>query len=315
MARPAPQDDDLPWLAEGVREERSTMVPRARLVGGGLVAVLLAVLVALGVFLAAGHKSDGSAGYARPEDAPLIAADPGPYKVAPENPGGAQITGIDDSVAAVASGTEQASAIAPDAAEEPLARPAPGTAPPVDLLPPRTDAPTRAVPVAPVVPPTVTPAAAPTRPAAAPSAAPTKPAAAPAVAKPAEPAAKPATPQPKPKLAEAAATPKPDGRPRGEDKAKGTDPLAPAAQRVETASKGGTVLQLGAFSTRDKADAAWTKVASDGALSGLAKRVEPVDRDGATLYRLRAGGVASTEAAKALCTRIKAAGNACIVAE
>ncbi len=74
-------------------------------------------------------------------------------------------------------------------------------------------------------------------------------------------------------------------------------------------------LQLGAFSTRDKADAAWTKAGGDGALSGLTKRIEPVDRDGTTLYRLRAAGVASKAAATALCGRIKAAGNACIVAE
>ena len=82
------------------------------------------------------------------------------------------------------------------------------------------------------------------------------------------------------------------------------------------AAKGGLVtLQLGAFSTRDKADAAWTKAGGDGALSGLTKRIEPVEHDGVTLYRLRAGGVASADAAKALCGRLHAAGAACIVTE
>ncbi len=300
-------NDDVPWLAEGVREERATLVPRARLIGGGLVAVLLAVLVALGVFLAAGHKSDGSAGYARPEDAPLIAADPGPYKVAPANPGGAQITGIDDSVAAIASGSEQPGAIAADTPEEPLARPTTGA--PTDLLPPpRADAPPRSD-VAPraVAPIPVTPARndAPRAIAPAPVVAPAPPPAAPPPAKPAKTEAK-----PKPAPADAAAdTPK--AKP-AEPKAKVHDPLAEAAP---TPAGGGATLQLGAFSTRDKADAAWAKVAGDGALSGLAKHIEPVTRDGATLYRLRAAGVPSPDAARALCARIKASGNACIVAD
>ncbi len=106
--------------------------------------MLLAALVGLGVYFASGHKSDGSSGYARPEDAPLITADAGPYKVSPTDPGGAQITGIDDSVATVASGADRGSALAPDATEEPLPRPgAAGTAteatpaaPPTNLLPP-----------------------------------------------------------------------------------------------------------------------------------------------------------------------------------
>ncbi len=322
MAR-GPQDDDLPWLAEGVREERATLVPRARLVGGGLVAVLLAVLVALGVFLAAGRKSDGSAGYARPEDAPLIAADPGPYKVAPDNPGGAQITGIDDSVAAVASGSEQASAIAPDAPEEPLARPVPGSAPPVDLLPPApAGAPPRASAPAPAATPATTVAPAP------PAARVIAPApVTPPLAKPAKPEASPArdaAAPPKPTKSDLAA--KADAKSETAARpAKAADPLAPsretggkeiaAMEPAKAAAHGSVALQLGAFSTRDKADAAWTKAAGDGALAGLAKRIEPVERDGATLYRLRAGGVASADAAKALCARIRSAGNACIVAE
>ncbi|MBV8973449.1 MAG: SPOR domain-containing protein [Sphingomonadaceae bacterium] len=298
-----PHDDDAPWLAEGVREERATLVPRARLIGGGLIAVLLAVLVALGVFLAVGHKSDGSAGYARPEDAPLIAADPGAYKVAPENPGGAQITGIDDSVAAVASGSEQAGAIAADTPEEPIARPT-GAPPPTDLLPPRSDAPPRETAHPPVPAPTKSIEPAPVTP---------------PVTKPAK------TDAPKPIAAPKPESSAPRTEPAAAKSAKATktpDPLAEAAsdegaatKPAKPAAKGNVTLQLGAFSSRDKADAAWAKAAGDGALTGLAKRIEPVDRDGTTLYRLRAGGVASADAAKALCARIRSAGNACIVAE
>ncbi len=311
-------DDDQPWLAEGVREERSTMVPRARLFGGGLIAVLLAVLVALGVYFAASRKSDGSRGYATPAEAPLIAADAGPYKIAPEHPGGAQITGIDDTIAAAASGRDPGSALLPDTNEEPLPRPVAGAPakPPTDLL--------AAVPVADarVVAPVVE------------HAAPAKPIVPPVVAKPAAtpPVAKPDVPvaAPKPVVvppAKSVATP---AKPNKPAQAKPVDPLAapadaatraatfdPAAIKPSppTTKSGSVTLQLGAFSTTEKADAAWAKAGSDGALSGLTKRIEPVDRDGTTLYRLRAQGVASRDAARALCGRLKAAGAACIVAE
>lgn len=310
MARPPVDDDDLPWLAEGVREERSTLVPRARLFGGALVAVVLAVLVGLGVYLVSGHKSDGSSGYARAEDAPLIAADAGAYKIAPTDPGGAQITGIDDSVAAVAGGRDQGSAILPDEPEEPLARPGTPAAPPTDLLPatiPPATAPPAAVPTPRAIAPA--PVVAPTPPVAA-KPAPVTPARPTAAAAPVKPKVEATTPRPD--AARTDAPPKP--------KAHDADPLAAighdlGATSPVAAHAGHVALQLGAFSTRDKADAAWTKAGGDGALTGLTKRIEPVDRDGTTLYRLRAGGVASPDAAKALCGRIRSAGNACIVAE
>jgi cell division protein FtsN len=322
-------DDDLPWLAEGVREERSTLVPRARLFGGGLIVVALVVLVGLGVYLASGHKSDGSAGYVRAEDAPLIAADAGAYKVAPTDPGGARITGIDDSVAAVAGGRDQGSAILPDEPEEPIARPgAPGAAatagPPTDLLPatipPAATAPAasppRAIAVAPIptAPITAAPVVAPKPVAATPALKPAPDAV--SAAKAVKPTKTTAADKPEAKT-EATPAAKPHADRLAAIGADLATPAKPIASKPATkAAAGGSItLQLGAFSTRDKADAAWTKAGGDGALSGLAKRVEPVDRDGTTLYRLRAGGVVSKEAAAALCTRLKAAGNACVIAE
>ena len=316
--------DDQPWLAEGVREERSTLVPRARLFGGGLIAVLLAILVGLGVYFAAARKSDGSRGYATAAEAPLIAADTGPYKIAPEHPGGAQITGIDDTIAAAASGRDPGSALLPDTSEEPLPRPVagvPATAP-TDLL--------AAVPVvdAHVVEPPAAPAAA-------------KPIAPAATAKPViVTPAKPVAPAPDSKAAAKVDTVSAANKAKAAQvqsslsnkplAAKPADPLAVPADASTRAAKfdpsvtappppkaktGRVTLQLGAFSTSAKADAAWTSAGSDGALSGLTKRIEPVDRGGTMLYRLRAGGVASPDAARALCTRLKAAGAACIVAE
>ncbi len=290
-------DDDQPWLAEGVREEQSTLVPRARVFGGGLIVVLLAVLVALGVYFAAARKSDGSRGYATPAEAPLIDADTGPYKVAPDHPGGAQITGIDDTIAAAASGRDPGSALLPDTNENPLPRPVAGALAkaPTDLLAtvPATDARIVAPPVdhaPPTKPPAPHAAATPVVPP------PAKPAST-SLIKPTSPAARPVDP-----LAASA------------DVAARAAKFDPAEAAPAEAKSGSVTLQLGAFSTAAKADAAWIKAGTDGVLSGLTKRVEPVDHDGTTLYRLRAGGVASPDAGRALCARLKAAGAACIVA-
>lgn len=306
MAR-APYDDDLddeaPWLAEGVREPRgSTMVPRRRVIGGVLVAVALVVLIVLGVFLISSRKQDGSTGFKRAEDAPLIAADPGPYKLAPTDPGGATVAGITDSIASVGQGDDRGGEIDPNGLpEEPLPRPGTAPEPPTDLLPPSTNTAAHAT----------SPAAAPVPAQAAPVAAP-PPRPAPAVA-PAKVAAvavaPPVADRPKPKPAVA-----PLARPNA-------DPLAEPTLSKPTPPKpatgGGTAtLQLGAFSTEAKADAAWTAAVGHApALAALSKRVEPIERDGKTLYRLRAGGVASKAAAGELCAKVKAGGDACLVAE
>lgn len=282
-------DDDAPWLAEGVREKSrgSTMVPRGRIIGGGLIALALIVLIGLGVFLISSRKQDGSTGFKRAEDAPLIAADPGPYKLAPTDPGGAAVAGISDSIAAAGRGDDAGGAIDITALpEEPLARPGTVAEPPTDLLPPAK----ATVPVAPPVNKVTTPLPPPVKAVAAPVVAP--------VAE--KPKAKPIKPPP----ADPPKTAKPD-------------PLAdPAPPKPAAKSASGTALQLGAFSTEAKADAAWTTAVGHApALGGLSKRIEPIERGGKTLYRLRAGGVASKAAADELCVKVKAGGDACLVAE
>jgi len=302
-------DDDAPWLAEGVRETRgSTMVPRGRVIGGVLVAVALIVVIVLGVFLISSRKQDGSTGFKRPEDAPLIAADPGPYKLAPTDPGGASVTGITDAIAAAGRGDDPGGAIDTTVLpEEPLARPGTVAEPPTDLLPPASMPAPVVVPVRPVIVPA--PVAAPVKPVVVPPPAKPLPVApvAKAVAPPAVPAVVPPAEKPKPKPKSTAA----DGA-----TAK-VDPLDEAALPKAAKPTGGSVsLQLGAFSTQAKADAAWTAaVGRVSALGGLSKRVEPTTRDGKTLYRLRVGGVASKAAAAELCVKVKAGGDACLIAE
>lgn len=301
-------DDDAPWLAEGVPDNRrdnrsSTMVPRRRLFGGVAVFVLLLALIAIGLHVVvAGKKSSGSsAGVTRAEDAPLITADAGPYKIAPTNPGGLAVEGTDQTIYAAGTGAETGSTIDPSkAAEEPLDRPGaaapvgPGaataggsaTAPPKDLLP------QTAVHTDPVKLPEATSAPAPT-------AATTKLAV--------KPATKPETRlagilDSKPMPAAVTAKPKP--------------PVNAVDQTASAKLAGGSVsLQLGAFSSADKAEAAWARVsARHGEIARFDHRVEPLDRGGTTLYRLRVRHVGDHDAATALCTALATTGDACLVA-
>ena len=304
MARDS--DDDAPWLAEGVPDNRrdsrsSTMVPRGRLFGGVAVFVLLLALIAVGLYVVvAGKKSGGSsAGVTRAEDAPLIAADPGPYKVAPSNPGGLAVEGTDQTIYAAGTGVETGSTIDPSkAAEEPLDRPggsegaalagsATAVAPPKDLLP------QTAVHADPIRSP---------EPTAAVAAAPTAVTAKRVVKLTGRETKLADILEEKPVPAPTAAKPKPSAT--GADK--------PASVK---STSGPVSLQLGAFSSADKAEAAWTRLsAKHGELGGFDHRVEPLDRAGTTLYRLRVRRVGDHDAATALCAKLAATGDACLVA-
>jgi len=297
-------DDDAPWLAEGVPDNRrdnrsSTMVPRGRVFGGVAVFVLLLALIAVGLYVVvAGKKSNGSnAGVVRAEDAPLIAADHGPYKVAPTSPGGLAVEGTDQTIYAAGTGVDTGSTIDPtQAAEEPLDRPvaaasgaiaavpSPAVAPPKDLLPQTA---VRADPI-----------------------------------KPPEPAAKLADRKPSTDPLAPKPVAKPDAKPAPHFEPKPVpSPVAIKAKlpplAVSAADKpvGNVSLQLGAFSSADKAEAAWARVsAKHGELGGFDHRVEPLDRAGTTLYRLRVRRVGDHDAAAALCAKLVAAGDACLVA-
>jgi hypothetical protein len=84
-------------------------------------------------------------------------------------------------------------------------------------------------------------------------------------------------------------------------------PVVPA----EPAPVTGGIIQLGAFSSEAKANAAWATLSKRFAvLAPLAKSVVPVASGGGTLYRLRAtaGGQAAS-----ICARLKVAGDSCVV--
>ena len=81
------------------------------------------------------------------------------------------------------------------------------------------------------------------------------------------------------------------------------------------AKSGPAVVQIGAFSSESLADHAWNAAAAiaPGAMVGKGKRVVPLEKDGATLYRTAITGFASHDAAAALCDKLKAAGRSCFV--
>jgi cell division protein FtsN len=90
-------------------------------------------------------------------------------------------------------------------------------------------------------------------------------------------------------------------------------PPAPAPVPAPApAAKGGVYLQLGAFSTKERADSAWSQAKGKfAALGGLSRSVQQA---GPTKFRLRAGPVASSDEARRICGELKAQGQACIPA-
>jgi hypothetical protein len=300
------EEDDLPWLAEVEEERGATVVPQRRLIAGiaiflGLLALIVGGLYAL---TSRTRETGSSAGLAtNADDVPLIAADPGPYKVRPDDPGGMQVDGGGQTMYAAGEGQDPGGAIDPNAMpEDPMARPTtaaagPVAGAPVDLLPPAAGASEQVV-----IPP------------AGQHAAPAK--LAPVATAPAKVAA--ATPAPVKIAAAKIVPPQPVTVTALKPLPKPVAPVAvvKGAPPPAKAASGSAVLQLGAFSSSAKAEAAWKDYTGRFSyLSGLGKSIVKLDRDGTTLYRLRATGVADRATAADLCARMKVAGEACLVPE
>jgi outer membrane biosynthesis protein TonB len=173
--------------------------------------------------------------------------------------------------------------------------------------------PESAVAPAPVVEPAAAPPAAGVKPAPAPQVAP---AARPAVAPKPVDAPKPATapkPAAAPKPAEAAAAVKPAAPAPVAKPAPVTQPAA--APKPAAAAPSNAVshrIQLGAFSSRAKAESEWQRLRGKHVeLKGLASNITEAKTAAGQLFRLQAS-VASEARAKELCASLKAAGQACL---
>lgn len=193
------------------------------------------------------------------------------------------------------------------------------TPPPNFTAPPETPAP-RPAPAAAAPPP---PAAAPAAPVAAPKALPPVAAAEPAL-RAAQPATKapPPAPAPAPKPV-AVAPPKPAPvapkpapvAPKPVAFAPKPAPVAPKPAPAPAATGGAAAVQIGAFSSNALADSGWNDAAriAPAAIAGKGKKVEAIQKDGATLYRTQVTGFASRADATAFCNKLKAAGKNCFV--
>jgi len=94
-------------------------------------------------------------------------------------------------------------------------------------------------------------------------------------------------------------------------------PAVPAAPLAKApAAVGGVAsVQIGAFSSQALADKGFIDAGriTGVDIAGKTKRVEPIERNGATLYRTSVAGFASRAQAESFCSQLKAAGKSCFV--
>ena len=90
---------------------------------------------------------------------------------------------------------------------------------------------------------------------------------------------------------------------------------APKPPKAAAETSGPVLVQIGAFSSESLADKEWSKAAAvaPGPMAGKGKRVVPLTKNGATLYRTSITGFATRDQAVALCDRLKSAGGSCFV--
>lgn len=124
----------------------------------------------------------------------------------------------------------------------------------------------------------------------------------------------PTAPVPAPKATAPAATTTAPTTPTPAPAQPAPAPVAKAEPALRPAQTGGAAVQIGAFSSRAIADAEYAEVQAAFAsmASGASKRVEPVERNGQTLYRTAFTGL-SREEAERFCTALKASGRSCFV--
>jgi len=308
-------DDDAPWLAEAVARP-STNVSKRSLFWTLLVLLSIATVAAVGLVVLLSKKDSGSTqGYMEPDQAPLIAAESGPYKVTPLDPKGMEVEGEGQTIYAAGQGIDQGSIIDTSAGPEaPIPRPGaepemprPGAEAPPGL--PQDLLPNMATRTA-AAPPTASAAALPT---------PSKSIAIPPVSPAKAPVMSPKT-IPTPGIgsavppAKAAQTPAKAAQTpvtAAQTPANAAQTPANAAQNPANPAKKSGLAQLGAFSSVEKANAAWASLAARPALGGFTRRITVVESDGKTLFRLRASGGDAAE----LCRSLKAAGAPCTVIE
>ena len=277
----AQRDEDAPWLAEAAPLRAA---PKKRPLLNIIIAVLaLGAVAAVALLMLLGRRDGGSSqGYMEADQAPLIEADAGPYKVPPADRQGMDVQGDGEVIHEAVRGENPGAVIDMSALpEEPLGRPR-------DLLPPGSPAPPPAAPAGQPVQVQVMPAG-------------------PTATAPARPLAKPAVPQPAP-VAVKPVPAKPVAVPPAAASAAPKTVTKQPAPVILTASTGSKTVQIGAFSSEAKAEEEWVRVSGKAKLT--AKQIQKLtSSSGKTLWRVR-GTAADPDAA---CKAILSVKGACEV--
>ncbi len=126
-------DQGLPWL-EGVDDEDGPRGVSAKKMLLALMVVAVAAAIVAGTFFWIGRRDAQFSG--APE---LIRADPGPYKVRPDNPGGLDVAGESGTAFSTSAGEDPDAALdmdnLPSGVEAPAPEPLPGTTVPPEPAP------------------------------------------------------------------------------------------------------------------------------------------------------------------------------------
>ena len=282
----AQRDEDAPWLAEAAPLRAA---PKKRPLLNIVIAVLaLGAVAAVALLMLLGRRDGGSSqGYMEADQAPLIEADAGPYKVPPADRQGMDVQGDGEVIHEAVRGENPGAVIDMGALpEESLGRPR-------DLLPPGSPAPPPAAPAGQPVQVQVMPAG-------------------PTATAPARPLAKPVVPQPvavKPVPAKPVAVPPaPASKPPAAASATPKTVTKPPAPVTPPAATGSKTVQIGAFSSEAKAEEEWARVSGKAKLTG--KQIQKLtSSSGKTMWRVR-GTAADPDAS---CKAILAVKGACEV--
>lgn len=249
---------------------------RLGIIAGAVAAVLLLIV---GVWSAMGHRSGG---------VPVIAAQGGPVRVKPENPGGMQVTGATDSILSDnPDGSVSGGKLAP-----------PPETPELQALRDQ-----RAAAAAPAT------AAMPTTAAIAP-----QPVSLPSPAQPAPVAAPPISAAPEHRPTATAAKPAPRPAPVQTASASATSPAPAASSRP--AAGGHTQVQLAALSSEEAAKVEWSRLEKKlpSLFAGRHPMIVKAEVNGHVFWRLRTGGFADIAQATEFCSKVRAKGGGCSIA-
>jgi hypothetical protein len=292
-------DIPMPSMAPGgasttsfrVQRQPEGLDPNTKRMAVIAAAIVGVFVVFAGVYSFMGHRRAG---------VPVVEADSRPLREKPKDAGGMQVAGKDETIM---SGTSETKAAISGPAEAPAPqalRTAPVVTPAPLATPQVAAAPTSAVPVAA---PSV--AVAPVKPTATPNAVPS------ATPIPAAPAttAKVAMVDPK-------AASKPVTQAAPTPSVLGTAKPAQAAPAPAPTPAKGVQVQLAAVGSEAAAHAEWQRLAKrmPELFNAKSPAISKVERDGKTMWRVRTGGFADTNAAKAFCETVKAKASGCIVA-